>query len=185
MNTEKHQNIFFIITIVLIAIGSIMRLLPHPANFTPIAALAFFGGVYLNKKYAFFLPLVALAISDLFLPDYPWTMRITVYSSFSLVGLIGLRLRNHTKWYFVAGGTLLGSILFYLITNAAVWAFSPLYENTFAGLMQSYYYALPFFRNMILGDLFYVGVFFGAYEVVKILIYKWQERSKKVVMASD
>ena len=50
-----------------IILGVLSRLIPHPANFTPILAIALFGGTYLNKKTALWVPLVALIISDLFL----------------------------------------------------------------------------------------------------------------------
>lgn len=33
---------------------ALCRLLPHPWNFVPVSASAIFGGIYLNKKWAFF-----------------------------------------------------------------------------------------------------------------------------------
>ena len=53
-----------------------------------------------------------------------------------------------------------------MVTNYAVWQFSPWYEKSLAGLLESYTLALPFFRNTLLGDLFYSAVLFGAYEAV-------------------
>jgi uncharacterized membrane protein len=138
-------------------------------NFTPIAATALFGGVYLNKKYAFFVPILAMFISDIFL-GFHSTMPY-VYGSFILTGLIGLWLKNHKNTQNIIGATLLSSVLFFLITNFGVWA-GGWYPKTLSGLMQSYVMAIPFFRNTILGDLCYTGVFFGAYELAQLLIIR-------------
>jgi hypothetical protein len=113
-----------------------------------------------------------MLISDIFIGFYEPLLMISVYGSFVLCGLIGLWLKKRKKWYTVTGGSVLGSVLFFIITNFAVWAFTPWYEKTLAGLIQCYTMALPFFRNTLLGDLFYVGVFFGVYELVRMWICK-------------
>ncbi len=182
MNEHKQNNkkeLIFLATIFII-FGCVMRLLPHPANFAPITAIALFGGFYLDKKYALSLPLLAMFMSDLFLDGYNWTIRVAVYGSFLLVGLTALALKKHKSWQTILGSTILGSIIFYLITNAAVWWFTPLYANTFSGLIQSYYLALPFFRNSLVGNVFYVTVFFGSYELIRFYIYKFQQKTAQI-----
>jgi uncharacterized membrane protein len=156
---------------VMILGGILMRLVPHLPNFTPIAAIALFGGTYLNKKYAFIVPLVAMFISDIFL-GFHSTM-IYVYGSFLLTGVIGLWLKNHKNAKNVVGAALFSSVLFFLITNFGVWA-TGWYPKTLSGLMQSYVMGIPFFRNTILGDLCYTGVFFGAYELAQLLIVRFK-----------
>ena len=64
-------------------------------------------------------------------------------------------------------GTLGGTLLFFLATNAAVWAFSGMYQLNLAGLMLSYAMAIPFLKLSLVGDLFYTAVFFGMYEFLK------------------
>ena len=155
---------------VLILFGVILRFLPHPANFAPIAAIGLFSGCHLKKKYAFLLPLAAMLISDYFIGFYSWKIMISVYLSFALIGLIGVQIGNHKTVYTVLGGSLLGSVLFYLITNFAVWVFGSLYPHTWAGLLWCYTAAIPFFRNTVLGDLFYVSTLFGAYELARLLL---------------
>lgn len=153
-----------------ILFGAILRVIPHPANFVPIAAMALFGGAYLNKKTALVLPLAAMVVSDIFIGFDSWTSRVTIYGTFLLIGLIGLWIRNHKNVWTVLGGSLLGSILFYLITNL-VFLYEPtMYPHTWAGQAASYANALPFFRNTLLGDLFYVSIFFGAYELCRELL---------------
>jgi len=147
-----------------------LRLLPHPPNFTPIAAIALFGGVYFSRKIALILPLAAMAISDKFIGLYEPKLMLSVYGSFLLCVLLGFWLKKHKKWYTVGGSAILGAVLFFIITNFSVWAFTPWYAKTFSGLIQSYLMALPFFKNTLLGDMFYVTIFFGVYEMVELWI---------------
>ena len=91
---------------------------------------------------------------------------------FLLSVILGFWLKGRKKWYAIAGTAILSSILFFLITNFAVWAFAPWYAKTFSGIIQCYAMALPFFRNTLLGDLFYTTLFFGAYEIIRIWIRK-------------
>ena len=131
-----------------------IRLLPHMPNFTPIAAMALFGGVYLNKKFAFVIPLAAMFVSDIFL-GFHQTMPY-VYGSFILAGVIGLWLKNHKSAKNIICASFISSILFFLITNFGVWAVG-WYPRTLSGLMQSYVMGIPFFKNTVFGDLCYTG----------------------------
>ena len=167
---------FFIIAAVL------SRLLPHPPNFAPIAALALFGGTYLDRKQAIIIPLVAMFLSDLYLGFAEISVVIAVYFSFILITLLGMWLKNHKNLLNLVGVSLTGSVLFFVITNFAVWSGTPWYSKNLAGLLQCYYLAIPFFRNTVLGDLFYVGVFFGLYELISHYLVrrtKWQESKVK------
>lgn len=155
---------------ILISLGVACRLLPHLWNFAPIAAIALFSGIYLGKRYAVILPVLAMVIGDLFLGFYEWKLMIAVYGSFVLVGLIGVLIRKYKSIETVLGGAIFASILFFLVTNWAVWQFSPWYAKTLQGLIQSYTLAIPFFRNTLMGDLFYTSVLFGAYELVYFLV---------------
>jgi hypothetical protein len=161
MNKASFKNLISPLLVILIAV--LMRLVPHLPNFTPIAAMALFGGVYLNKKYAFAIPLLAMFISDIFL-GFHATMPY-VYGSFILTGMIGLWLKNHKSAKNLVCASLISSILFFLITNFGVWA-GGWYPKTLSGLLESYIMGIPFFKNTVLGDLCYSGVFFGGYELV-------------------
>ncbi len=158
----KTQN--FISPLLIIAIAVVLRLIPHPANFAPIGAMALFGGAYLNKKYALAVPLLAMFVSDLFL-GFHNTMGF-VYGSFLFIGILGLWLRRHKNVRNVIGAAFVSSILFFLITNLGVWLVSNIYPKTVAGLIECYIAAIPFFRNTLVGDLFYTAMFFFGYELV-------------------
>lgn len=164
ITNPKSQIPNFIAPAVIISFAVMLRLLPHPANVAPIAALALFGGTYLNKRYALVVPLIAMLISDFFL-GFHNTM-VFVYGSFLLTGLIGLWLRKHKSLGTVIASSLISSLLFFIITNFGVWVMGSMYPKTFSGFVLCFTYAIPFFRNTIIGDLLYVGLFFGAYEVI-------------------
>ena len=157
-----------------ILIGVLARVLPHPANFAPIAAMALFSGTYIPKKQALTIPLAAMFISDMVIGFDSIPMRVSVYGSFLVMILIGFWLKKHKTIKHIAAATLFSSVLFFVITNFAVWAFGGLYPHSFIGLTECYSLAIPFFRNTLLGDLFYSGAFFGGYELIsnKILIAK-------------
>ena len=158
----KSQNLIACLTIILFAV--ILRLIPHPPNVAPIAAMALFGGAYLNKKYAIAVPIAALFISDLvigFHNGMPF-----VYGSFLLIGLIGLWLQKRRNFNFILGATLFSSLLFFIITNFGVWLVGDIYPQTIDGLIRCFYLAIPFFRNTVIGDLIFVGLFFGSFEVI-------------------
>lgn len=154
-----------LVPIILIIFAVLSRLLPHPANFAPITALALFSGVYLPKKYAFVIPIFGMLISDYFIGFYGMTM-FFVYGSFFVSSLIGLWLKNHKHLLNILGASLTSSIIFFLISNFGVWVdpFSS-YTKDFSGLINTYIMAIPFFRGTLFGDLFYTGVLFGLYEL--------------------
>jgi hypothetical protein len=155
-----------------VLIGTVARIIPHVPNFAPIGAMALFGGAYMSKKQALTLPIIAMVLSDLFIGFDSLPMRFAVYGSFLLIVLMGMFIKNRVNVKNTLSFSLLASILFFVITNFAVWAFGSMYPKTPIGLMEAYTLAIPFFRNTLLGDLFYSGVFFGGYEFLTSLIRK-------------
>ena len=170
---KKH----LILIATMIIVGFVLRLLPHPANFAPIMALALFSGLYLPKRLNVIIPVVAMLISDIFLGFYSLPIMFSVYASFILATILGTWLKKHKSFKNTVATTLAGSTIFFLVTNFSVWAFGTMYSHNFVGLMQSYYMALPFFRNSLMGDLFYVGIFVGVAEMA-IKYLKVEKMSK-------
>jgi len=165
MNLKKiTPRIAFIGGIILF--GAVMRLVPHWPNFTPIAAMALFGGANIKKKHlAFLIPVAALLISDLFLGFHKWM--IAVYISFAIVVGLGMILRNRVKIGSVLLASISASLLFFIITNFAIWLGSPFYPQNMAGLIECYTLAIPFLNNGVMGDLFYSTIFFGGFYFVQ------------------
>jgi hypothetical protein len=157
---EIYPKFYLVVT--LIVAGALMRLVPHWPNFTPIAAIALFGGTFLKRKdLAFLVPVAAMLLSDLLI-GFHSTM-LPVYISFIAIVGIGLMLQRKLSVINTLGASLAASVLFYLVTNFAVWSsgFMP-YPQNIAGLMESYIAGIPFFFNGLMGDLFYTSVLFGS-----------------------
>jgi hypothetical protein len=172
----KSNQTFITIAIgvAFVTVAVLSRLLPHPMNFTPLAAIALFGGVYFSRRFAIVVPLIALLISDAVIGFYgamPW-----VYAGFIAAGLIGMWLRNHKTPLFVAGGTLASSIIFYLLTNFGVWATGTMYVHNWAGLMECYVAAIPYFRSSLAGDAIFVAAMFGLYELTVALLRRQMQQ---------
>ncbi len=165
MNKQISNPRFFTVLIMVLTAAA-LRLLPHYPNFTPVAAMALFGGAYFsNKKIAFLIPISAMLISDLIL-GFHSTMW-AVYLSFALIVLIGFSLKNSKKISSVLLASISSSVLFFMITNFAVWISGGIYPLNLLGLGECFTAAIPFFHYTMLGDLFYVGVFFGVFEFMQ------------------
>ena len=175
----SKKNITLLTVGLLIILGLSARLLPHPANFAPITAIALFCGLYLPRRWSIIVPIVAMFVSDIFIGFYDWKIMLAVYFCFILTGLIGSVVQNRKSFATILGGTLSGSILFFLITNLAVWAFGTMYIHNFAGLLECYTMAIPFFRNSLLGDLFFTGILVGTME--SVLYFNCLRLAKKAV----
>ncbi len=168
------------IVLALAGYGIIARLMPHSPNFVPITALALVGGLYLPRQWAYVVPIAAMFVSDLIIGFYHPLIMLSVYACLILATYLGSKARRHKRFTLIASITLASSIAFYLATNAMVWAFGTLYPKTISGLMESYYLALPFFRNSLLSDFFYTGVLVGGIELMRFAI-----RTKNTTPAAD
>jgi hypothetical protein len=159
MTKSKIQTLISYSAIILLAV--IARLVPHAPNFAPIGGLALFSGANFKKKSALLIPLSAMFLSDIFL-GFHKTIPY-VYISFIIIALIGSLIKN-SKWQSILSASLVSSVLFFLITNFGVWASGMMYQRNLNGLMQSYAFGIPFFRNTLVSDLFYSFSFFYGYK---------------------
>lgn len=152
----------FLILCALVAGAALIRFLPHPPNFVPIAAMALFGGAFFSdRRMAYAVPLGAMILSDLFLGLH--STMIYVYLSFAAIVGIGFLLRKQVNVFTVTGASLGASMLFYTVTNFGVWLGSPYYPQTMEGLVACYVAAIPFFHYTVAGDLLFTGILFGSW----------------------
>lgn len=144
------------------------------SNFAPMAAIALCGAAYFPRRYKFTVPLIALFLSDIVLNLHysaPMFDKLIAcrYLVLFVVGLLGLAIaRRGVSWKALLPASLAGSVFFYVITNAFAWLSDPGYAKNFAGLVQALTVGLPqysstpswmFFRNSVLSDLFFTGLF--------------------------
>ncbi|MBN1807273.1 MAG: hypothetical protein JW837_18655 [Sedimentisphaerales bacterium] len=167
-----NKRFFALLGIVLSAAA--MRLVPHPPNVTPIAAMALFGGVHFtDKKTAFLIPLAAMYLSDLvlgfFVYDFGWFHGFMpfVYISFMMTVCLGFLVRRRLTPLMVGGSALAGSVLFFIVTNFGVWLIGDLYPKTLTGLLSCYVAAIPFLRNTLAGNVGYTLVLFGSFALAQ------------------
>lgn len=169
---SKVLNPRFIFITSAIMVAAVSRLFPHIPNFTPIAAIALFGGAYFtDKRMAVIVPLIAMLITDVALElltgwGFHDTM-IYVYVAFVLTSVIGMFVGRNTSVLSIAGGSLASSVLFFIITNFGVWAASG-FQAGIAGLNTTYLLGIPFFAPTLAGDLVFNALLFGAFYLAQV-----------------
>ena len=169
MNRNRLQNLQdLLVYSLLVAIGVAGRWGQPEWCVTPTAAAAIFAGLYFSRiGIALMVPVTILAISDLLLPAYnSIPVMIATYAAMIVPVWFGRmqrgehsRLSTIARWMLVG---LLPATLFYLVSNFAVWAFQSDYERSLAGLAKCYWAAVPFYRWMLAGDVFYLAVLLGC-----------------------
>jgi hypothetical protein len=161
-----------------VAVAVLIRLLPHPWNFAPVTAAAVFAGVtFRSGRAAVLVPLAALLASDLirealFRAGYAqqwglYTGLWAIYAAVAVVILAARLARGTRSPATLAGVTLGGSCLYFLLSNLAVWAVWDLYPKNLDGLAACFTAAVPFFRTALLGDCFYAVVLFGGWALAE------------------
>jgi len=153
----------------MVVLGACARLLPHPWNFTPLIAIGLFAGSQARFAATGVLAtLSALALSDAVMGFYSgfWY----AYGAMLIPVLLGRLIRNRDGALAIVAAGLGSSISFFLITNFMVWATSTLYPHTMAGLATCFAAGVPFYRNQLLGDAFYIAALFGGYAALSRLL---------------
>ena len=149
-----------------------MRLVPHVSNFTPVAAIALFGGARFRGVWiALAVPLLAMFVSDVALELlYGWGLHAlmpVVYGCFALTVLMGRGLRGRSRPVPILAAGIGAAVVFFVVTNFAVWASGTLYPRNVSGLVECYVAAVPFFRNSLLGTLVYSAGLFGGFALLE------------------
>jgi len=165
---------------VLFAVASRMPFMPHPWNFTPVAAaLLYFGARGARRQL--WIPFVLLAASDVVLTkivySYPFTWdHYITWAWYAAILWLGTNLRENASlrdakdWPRVGGAGIASSVSFFVVSNFAVWAvWGDMYPKTFAGLMTCYAAGLPFFRQTLGGDVVFTTLMFGIPAAVAVI----------------
>ena len=175
----KLNRSTIIYLVVLIAAASVYRAFDNRMwGFAPQIAMALFGGMAIrNKAWAFALPLFSLFISDV-IYEVLYTKGLTPIRGFydgqlmnyvvmASVTLLGF-LFNKVNIKNIFLGSLLAPVYFFLVSNFMVWAGVgvDIYPRTWAGLVECYTQALPFFKGSLLGTFFFGAIFFSVYYFV-------------------
>jgi hypothetical protein len=164
---------FAAITIFILA-AALFRFLPHAPNFTPLMAIALFGGaMFSNKKIAFIIPFAAMLISDIFLGFH--SAIIAVYVSFAILVYFGIIISKKKSLISITLTSVSGAVIFFILSNFAVWLTFGIYSKDLAGLIACYEAAIPFFRNTLFSSLLFSYVLFGGYALTERFVPKLQK----------
>ncbi|MEP6513368.1 MAG: DUF6580 family putative transport protein [Parafilimonas sp.] len=175
-----RQTIIF--CFILVAVTTLVKVICAPqidlSGFSCVLAVSLFAGLTIkDKKKAFLLPLLTLFISDVLLQAlhllnlFPYKGfyggQIYNYSLFILLTLLGIGLRNYKTTGIVAAA-FIGPTVFFLLSNFIVWKTQGQamgYSNNFSGLMQSYTFGIPFYRNSLVSTIIFLPAF--------VVLYHW------------
>jgi hypothetical protein len=170
-----------------IVLAIVVRFLPHPLGFTPVAAALLFFGARGSRRQLW-IPLVLLAASDVILTKFVYTYTFTwdhlvTWAWYAAILWLGTKLRENSSPLRVIGASLSSSVSFFLISNFAVWAAMDMYPKNFGGLMTSYTLALPFFRRGLAGDLVFTLAMFATPLVIHTLAAAFGKESDHTAAA--
>jgi len=173
MQGIRANQVFWLCIMVLLAAFS--RIIPHPHNFTPVGGITLLGGYLMGRRpAAFFIPLLAMMLSDLVInnitypliyPEYYHGFRLfgswLVYGTLLLFPPIAWIVLQRFSYPRLALAGLFTASLFFVTTNFGSWVGSNIYPQDIGGLMACYAAGLPFFQNTLLGDVCYSFALFG------------------------
>ena len=165
----------FLVLSAIILVAALSRLIPHPMNFAPLGAIALFGAAYFgNKGWGIGIGMMAWFVSDLLLNNlvYPRGEGLVlftegaffIYLSILIIYLLGTTVLQKVSVGRMVAGSLVASAVFFILSNLGVWLQATMYPVTAEGLVACYAAALPFFKNTLMGDLFFSSILFLGYE---------------------
>lgn len=165
----------------LIIFAALSRVVMYPLHiyFSPVIAMALFGGsCFADKKYSFALPLLAMFFADLMFefffvaPGFWGWGQLVNYAALLLVTLLGFSLRKLSVLNVIAASAA-SSLIFFLVSNSGVWLFDKgTYAKDVYGWLDCLAMGIPFLKNGLIADFFYSSVFFGGYSILAARVFK-------------
>jgi hypothetical protein len=161
----------WVLLVLLIFTASLSRVIPHAPNFTPILSIALFSGASFDRKYyAYIIPLAAMILSDALIGFH--ILAPSIYFIMALIAILGSYIREINAKNIIIMSTI-SAVIFFVLSNVAVWVFTPYYAKTLTGLGACFIAALPFFTNTIMSAWLYSAIMFGIAALAK---FKKQEK---------
>ncbi|MGC1272338.1 MAG: DUF6580 family putative transport protein [Planctomycetaceae bacterium] len=183
--TQVSERVRIPVFAAFVAYALLMRVLPYvvhvaggmdveysyfyPWNFSPIFAMAIFGGAVFSSRLAILLPIALLFVSDVAIAllmgsdwgsyrNQPFT-----YATFAVLALCGVPLRQQRNVVPIATAGFGGAVVFFLISNFGVWFVGGGYSHpaTPAGLLRCYFDGLPFFGLTLVSLAMFLPVLFS------------------------
>lgn len=168
MKSLKKLDLIYFFVLFVLSIAS--RLIPHPWNFTAVGASVLVASLLIENKFLkMSLPILILVLSDLFI-GFHITVPF-VYFSFMVMAFMPVLFQNHKTSVKLLAAPVMGSFLFYVISNFGVWLLEPgLYPKTLSGLVECYMMAVPFYKTQFLADVLLTPVIYFTLRQVPVLV---------------
>jgi len=180
----KKIDLRFSVLLIMVLLAGFSRIIVHIDNFTPIAAMALFGGAYFSTKgKAWLLPLLTLFLSDMVIQGVVYESKFGfplykgwywVYAAIALAVLFGKWIIKKVSLKNVVLAALVSSVAHWIITDFGVWLVGctdlttgQLYTKDLSGLLKCYYLSIPYMKDFFFGTIFYSGIMFGAFELAQ------------------
>ena len=136
-----------------------------PYNFTPVEAIALFGGAYFSdRRLALIVPIAAMLLADIVIGLHP--MIPVIYGCIAASVVLGFGLRDKVSVLRVAGYGVAGSLLFFIVVSFVEWLTGDT-DYCRVGIVSCYVAALPFLKNWLAGTLVWSAILFGGFELLK------------------
>jgi hypothetical protein len=166
----------------LIILAAVSRLVDHPMNFTPMTAILLFSTAYISNKWLkLIFPFATILFTDIVLESVTGygfhSGSAVVYLGYALIFAVGYLLLDKVNVGRTLVATVLSSTVFFLLTNFAFFYTESVtpnpavgsYPHNMIGILASYQAGLPFFKNMLVGDLVFTSTIFAVYYSAKHL----------------
>ncbi|MFD0764940.1 DUF6580 family putative transport protein [Mucilaginibacter lutimaris] len=170
-NTNTRTTVLILMVVAAIAMRIVNTQVPALSNFTPVGAVAIFGGAYFTDKWkAYLVPLLLLLISDVAV-NYMYAGKFTFYSSslymygcFMLMTFVGTFIKKVTVLN-VAAASIVAVLIHWLVMDLPfVYGIANTWANYGTLLVKAIY---PFETNMLIADAIYGAILFGGFELAK------------------
>jgi hypothetical protein len=171
---NKASLTMLLIILLWISIAILGRIIPHPPNATPLAALTILSGYAFRKNWAILITLVSLGVSDILLallqqqPMFgDWSL--FTYSGFILVAYLAprkARATSQSPLQKLCEYVVWSTFGYWFWTNFGTWLMSSMYSHDAAGFLDCYLAALPFLRNALLANIVYVLIFLPGVKII-------------------
>ena len=177
--TYQKFNPRIIVLLIFMVVVAVLRVVFNPvwgfaflSNFTPVGAMALFGGVYFNSKKAYLFPLATLWMSDVllsrFVYGHDWKLFYGgfywIYGAFALMVIAGKVLQKNVSVKNILLSALAVTFIHWIVADIGVWMGSSMYPKNIVGFWACLSAAIPFERNFLSGTLLYAAMMFGAFE---------------------
>jgi hypothetical protein len=169
LNKNLFNNNIKLLPIIFLILFS--RLIPHPPNFTPIISIAILSPLFFNKNIISLSVLIlGMFVTDIFLGIY--SNMIFIYLAIVLIFYFSKSFFKLDSFKKIILCSFFSSLIFFIVTNFAVWSFNGLYSKNLEGLIACYLLAIPFFHNTLISTMLFSSItYFVFYKLKGKFIY--------------